>query len=334
MLPPKTLLLFSIARQKGIYFLSCDTFTVPADGSETIIEVSGLSRAFGDIKAVNDISFSVKEGQLFAFLGPNGAGKSTTINMLCTLLEPDSGRVIIGGRSLGEDDAEIKESIGIVFQRGVLDPLLTVRENLLVRGSLYGLDRNESARMADDAMAAMEITDLADRRYKILSGGQKRKADIARALVNKPKLIFLDEPTTGLDPSTRKHVWNLILDLKKKGVTVFLTTHDMEEAEGADMVVVINDGRIVAEGTPFQLMEEYSSDMLTLVPKDPVAFDSALRKDSVRFSRHGERFVIPIERTLEAADIIQRYREHLVSLEVRAGTLDDAFINITGGGIE
>jgi multidrug/hemolysin transport system ATP-binding protein len=242
--------------------------------------------------------------------------------------------VIIGGRSLGEDDAEIKESIGIVFQRGVLDPLLTVRENLLVRGSLYGLDRNECARMADDAMAAMEITDLADRRYKILSGGQKRKADIARALVNKPKLIFLDEPTTGLDPSTRKHVWNLILDLKKKGVTVFLTTHYMEEAEGADMVVVINDGRIVAEGTPFQLMEEYSSDMLTLVPNDPVAFDSALRKDSVRFSRHGERFVIPIERTLEAADIIQRYREHLVSLEVRAGTLDDAFINITGGGIE
>ncbi|MDD2532155.1 MAG: ABC transporter ATP-binding protein [Candidatus Methanomethylophilaceae archaeon] len=283
---------------------------------------------------MDDISFSVKEGQLFAFLGPNGAGKSTIINMLCTLLKPDSGRMIIDGHVLGEDDAKVKESIGIVFQRGVLDPLLTVRENLLIRGALYGLDKKESARMADNAMAAMEIEDIADRRYEVLSGGQKRKADIARALVNKPKLIFLDEPTTGLDPSTRKHVWNLILDLRREGVTVFLTTHYMEEAEGADMVVVVNNGRIVAEGTPFQLMERYSSDILTLIPKDPTIFDRILKNDSVRFSRHGERFLIPIERTLEAADLITRYKEQLVSLEVRAGTLDDAFINITGGGIE
>jgi multidrug/hemolysin transport system ATP-binding protein len=307
---------------------------VPSEESKPIIEVSGLSKSFGEVKAVNDISFSVKEGQLFAFLGPNGAGKSTTINMLCTLLKPDSGRMIIDGHVLGEDDAKVKESIGIVFQRGVLDPLLTVRENLLIRGALYGLDKKESARMADNAMAAMEIEDIADRRYEVLSGGQKRKADIARALVNKPKLIFLDEPTTGLDPSTRKHVWNLILDLRREGVTVFLTTHYMEEAEGADMVVVVNNGRIVAEGTPFQLMERYSSDILTLIPKDPTIFDRILKNDSVRFSRHGERFLIPIERTLEAADLITRYKEQLVSLEVRAGTLDDAFINITGSGIE
>ncbi|MDD4244800.1 MAG: ABC transporter ATP-binding protein [Candidatus Methanomethylophilaceae archaeon] len=307
---------------------------MPSEGSKTIIEVSELSKSFGEVNAVDDISFSVKEGQLFAFLGPNGAGKSTTINMLCTLLKPDSGRMIIDGHVLGEDDAKVKESIGIVFQRGVLDPLLTVRENLLIRGALYGLDKKESARMADNAMAAMEIEDIADRRYEVLSGGQKRKADIARALVNKPKLIFLDEPTTGLDPSTRKHVWNLILDLRREGVTVFLTTHYMEEAEGADMVVVVNNGRIVAEGTPFQLMERYSSDILTLIPKDPTIFDRILKNDSVRFSRHGERFLIPIERTLEAADLITRYKEQLVSLEVRAGTLDDAFINITGGGIE
>ena len=299
-----------------------------------MIEVSGLSKAFGDVEAVSNINFSVKKGQLFAFLGPNGAGKSTTINILCTLLKPDSGRTEINGRILGEEDAKIRESIGIVFQNGVLDPLLTVRENLLVRGSLYGLSRKECAEMADDAMAAMGITDLADRRYKVLSGGQKRKADIARALVNKPKLIFLDEPTTGLDPNTRKHVWDLILNLKESGVTVFLTTHYMEEAEGADTVVVVNNGRIVAEGTPFQLMEEHSSDILTLVPKDPVAFDRVLRADSVIFSRRGERFIIPVGRTLDAADLIQRYREHLVSLEVRAGTLDDVFINISGGGIE
>lgn len=299
-----------------------------------MIEVSGLSKAFGDVKAVSDISFSVRKGQLFAFLGPNGAGKSTTINILCTLLKPDSGSVEIDGRALGEEDAKIRESIGIVFQKSILDPLLTVRENLLVRGSLYGLSRKECGEMADDAMEAMGITDLADRRYKVLSGGQKRKADIARALVNKPRLIFLDEPTTGLDPNTRKHVWDLIQNLKKSGVTVFLTTHYMEEAEGADMVVVVNDGRIVAEGTPFQLMEKHSSDVLTLVPEDMAAFDRILREDSVVFSRHGERFVIPIGRTLEAADLIQKYREHLVSLEVRAGTLDDAFINITGGGIE
>jgi multidrug/hemolysin transport system ATP-binding protein len=294
------------------------------------IEVSGLKKYYGDVKAVDDISFTVGGGQFFAFLGPNGAGKSTTIDTLCTFLKPDSGSVKIFGNSLGQDDAKIRSDIGIVFQKGTLDPLLTVRENLMFRGKLYDPDSIEERMQA--AMETVGISDLANRRYGKLSGGQKRRTDIARALINTPKLLFLDEPTTGLDPQTRHSVWEMILDLKNKGVTVFLTTHYMEEAAGADYIMVIDKGRISAEGTPTELKERFSSDVMRVVPKDISSFSEMLRSDGVGFSENADVITISLDRTMDALPLIDRYREHISNIQVLNGTLDDAFVKIIEGG--
>jgi len=298
------------------------------------IEVSGLKKYYGDVKAVDGVSFTVGTGQLFAFLGPNGAGKSTTIDMLCTFLRPDSGEVRIFGNVLGEDDDKIRSDIGVVFQKGTLDPLLTVKENLLFRGRLYEHDSIDDKMKR--AMEIVGILDLADRRYGKLSGGQKRRADIARALISTPKLLFLDEPTTGLDPQTRHNVWEMILDLKnKEGMTVFLTTHYMEEAAGADYVMVIDKGRISAEGTPTELKERFSSDAVRIVPKDLSFFSEMLRSDGVEFSEEGGVISIPIDHTMESLPLIDRYREHFTNIQVLNGTLDDAFVKIVEkGGLE
>jgi len=294
------------------------------------IEVSGLKKYYGEVKAVDDISFTVGAGQFFAFLGPNGAGKSTTIDILCTLLRYDEGSVKIFGNSLGEDDAKIRPDIGVVFQKGTLDPLLTVKENLMFRGGLYGPD--SIGERVQTVMETVGISDIADRRYGKLSGGQKRRADIARALINTPKLLFLDEPTTGLDPQSRHNVWEMILDLKKKGVTIFLTTHYMEEAAGADYVVVINKGRISAEGTPTELKERFSSDTLKVVPNDLNSFSELLRSDGISFSERGGVITIQLDSTMAALPLIDRYRDHISNIQILNGTMDDAFVNIVEGG--
>ena len=208
------------------------------------IEVSGLIKNYGKIKAVDGIDFSVDSGSLFAFLGPNGAGKSTTIDILCTLLRPDGGRAAINGLEIGRQDEKIRREIGVVFQEGVLDRLLSVRENLMLRGSFYGFRGEELKKRVSDALLKSGAGEFALRKYGQLSGGQRRRADIARALVNSPKILFLDEPATGLDPQTRKSIWDTIRRLQRdNGTTVFLTTHYMEEAEQADYVVVIDAGR-------------------------------------------------------------------------------------------
>jgi multidrug/hemolysin transport system ATP-binding protein len=298
------------------------------------IEVSNLKKYYGNIKAVDDISFTVGSGQLFAFLGPNGAGKSTTIDILCSFLKPDSGDVRIFESVLGKDDNKIRSDIGVVCQNGTLDPLLTVKENLMFRGRLYGSGPVEER--LQRAMDIVGISDLADRRYGKLSGGQKRRTDIARALIHIPKLLFLDEPTTGLDPQTRRDVWRMILDLKnKEGVTVFLTTHYMEEAAGADYVVVINKGRISAEGTPTDLKERFSSDLMMIVPKDLSIFSEVLRSDGMNFSEEAGVITIPIDHTIDSLPLIDRYRGHISNIQILNGTLDDAFVKIVEeGGLE
>ncbi|MDR2699038.1 MAG: ABC transporter ATP-binding protein [Candidatus Methanoplasma sp.] len=298
------------------------------------IEVSDLKKYYGDVKAVDGISFKVGCGQLFAFLGPNGAGKSTTIDILCTFLRPDGGEARIFGNLIGKDDGKIRSEIGVVFQNGTLDPLLTVRENLMFRGKLYDPDSTEDR--VQRAMGIMGISDLAGRRYGKLSGGQKRRTDIARALISTPKLLFLDEPTTGLDPQTRHNVWEMILDLKnKEGVTVFLTTHYMEEAAGADYVVVIDKGKIAAEGTPTELKERFSTDAVKFVPKDLASFSELLRSDGVRFSEEAGVITIPIGHTMDSLPLMDRYRKHVSNIQVLNGTLDDAFVKIIeGGGLE
>ena len=251
-----------------------------------IIEITNLKKSYGSVEAVKGIDFYVEEGSLFAFLGPNGAGKSTTINMVCTLLKPDSGSVIINGLTLGRDDKKIRQNIGVVFQDNVLDPLLTVKENLYVRGSFYGINGNKLKNAVENAAKVTEIENILNRPYGKLSGGQKRRADIARALVNTPKILFLDEPTTGLDPQTRKSVWDTIKELQKNnGMTVFLTTHYMEEAASADYVAVIDNGLISAKGTPAELREKYSNDSLYLTPSSKDELERKLSEGKLYMNR-------------------------------------------------
>lgn len=255
-----------------------------------IIEVSELKKSFGEVRAVQEISFAVEEGSLFAFLGVNGAGKSTTIDMLCTLLKPDGGEAAISGHRLGAEDDAIRRSIGAVFQEGMLDALLTVRENLQVRGSLYGLSGETLRSASERACRAVQAEEFFDRRYGKLSGGQRRRADIARALIHAPKILFLDEPTTGLDPQTRKKVWEAIQNLRREmGTTVFLTTHYMEEAAQADYITIMGHGQILARGTPFELKREYAFDQLKLWPKEKEKFCRKLAERKIPFHRAGKR---------------------------------------------
>ncbi len=296
-----------------------------------IVEVKSLEKSYKNVRAVKGIDFYVEQGKLFAFLGPNGAGKSTTIDMICTYLKPDGGEVIVDGYTVGKDDNEIRKKIGIVFQDSVLDPLLTIRENVTLRGGFYGLKGNELKKAVERACNIVGITDIMDRPYGKLSGGQRRRADIARALVNTPKILFLDEPTTGLDPQTRANVWQTINELQKKNnMTVFLTTHYMEEASEADYVIVIDKGEISAKGTPADIKEKYAHNTLHITPKDRESFVKIFNKDNIPYKEVAGEFVVKIKKTTDALNIIDKVRENIDSFEVAKGTMDDAFMGITG----
>ena len=298
---------------------------------QKMIEVSGLAKAYGPVKAVKGIDFYVETGKLFAFLGPNGAGKSTTIDILCTLLKADAGEAVINGLRLGSQDAAIRSAIGVVFQDHLLDPLLTVEENLRVRGGLYAMERGALRKAIRRAADVTDVEGFLRRPYGKLSGGQKRRADIARALVNTPKILFLDEPTTGLDPQTRKSVWDSVRALQREaGLTVFLTTHYMEEAAEADYVVVIDDGQIAARGTPAALKEQYASDRLTLITTDLPALTAALDDQQTAYTRAQDHVSIKLSATMDALPLLTRYQELISGFEVTSGTMDDAFIGITG----
>lgn len=297
-----------------------------------IIEVAGLTKSYGQVRAVRGIDFYVQEGAFFAFLGPNGAGKSTTIDIICTLLAPDSGTVTVNGYTLGKDDDRIRSHIGVVFQHGMLDDLLTVRENLALRASFYGFSGAKLREQVQQAAQAAEVEDFLTRPYGKLSGGQKRRADIARALVHTPRVLFLDEPTAGLDPQTRKHVWQTIRNLQQEqGMTVFMTTHYMEEAANADYVAVINHGKIRAKGRPAELREQYSSDFLKLSFKELAPLEALLSNAQVDYEVVGKRVEIKLRRTLDALPLLTLCEAHLTGFEVVSGSLDDAFIAITGG---
>lgn len=298
---------------------------------EPIINVSHLSKTYGKIKAVEDISFYVEAGKLFAFLGPNGAGKSTTINTICTFLKPDDGEVTVNGCRLGREDDRIRKSIGVVFQESLLDGLLTVEENLLLRGSLYGMEKKELKEAVKRTVQVTELDSFLKRPYGKLSGGQRRRADIARALIHTPEILFLDEPTTGLDPQTRKNVWDTIKRLQKeRGMTVFLTTHYMEEAEEADYCIVVDDGRIAAKGTPFELKERYAADRLLLKGKEPERLKAVLERRKTAYIRKAELFEIRLADTMEALPLLNEFQDYLKDFSVIKGSMDDVFIGITG----
>ena len=299
-----------------------------------IIVVENLKKSYGNVKAVKGIDFFVNEGELFAFLGPNGAGKTTTIDIICTLLAPDGGNITVNGYRLGKNDDKIRQCIGVVFQDSILDNLLTVKENLFIRGSLYGMTKRQLAAAVEKAANAADVLSFINRPYGKLSGGQRRRADIARALVNTPKILFLDEPTTGLDPQTRKSVWDTIRDLQRKtGMTVFLTTHYMEEVARADYVAVIDNGLISVKGTPGELREKYSTDSLHLLPKDSLRLEEFLKGQNIGYSISGGVYIISVASTLEALPIINNVGNLILGFEVISGSMDDAFVSITGNSM-
>lgn len=294
-----------------------------------IIEVSHLSKNYKNVKAVNDISFSVNEGEFFAFLGINGAGKSTTINILCTVLEKTFGNVKIGGFDLDRQKNKIKNLIGIVFQNSVLDIQLTVRENLVSRASYYGLSKKQIKNRVNYLAETFNLDEIMNRRYGKLSGGQKRRVDIARALINEPKILFLDEPTTGLDPQTRVQVWNIIHKLRKeKGLTVFLTTHYMEETTDCDNVVIIDNGQISANGTPNSLKNAYAQNNLVWYTGQSENTENMLAESKLNFEYFNSAYHIKIEKSAEATELINKFK--IKDYEVIKGDMDSVFLNITG----
>ncbi len=296
-----------------------------------IIEVSGLKKSYGNIKAVDDIDFYVEKGKLFSFLGPNGAGKSTTIDILCTLLNFDDGECVIGGYNLKDDSLKIRQNIGVVFQDHVLDDLLTVRENLMYRAGFYTSKKSEIKNNVNEAIEITELEEIVNSRYGKLSGGQKRRVDIARALLQKPQVLFLDEPTTGLDPQTRKSIWNTIKKLQADNeTTVFLTTHYMEEAAESDYVIVIDHGKIVAKGTPSELKTRYSSDSLRLYTSDKDALCKILDESELEFEVNSNEIIVKLSDTMSAMPILEKCKDSITGFQVLQGTMDDAFIGITG----
>jgi multidrug/hemolysin transport system ATP-binding protein len=296
---------------------------------DSILKVEHLSKSYKDIKAVQDISFEVKRGSLFAFLGPNGAGKSTTINMITTMLSRDTGNILLNE----QDDAKyFRKKIGVVFQNNVLDDLLTVKENLILRGYLYIKSKEDVLERYHELRDFLGFEDYEEQKFKTLSGGQKRRVEIARALFSNPELLLLDEPTTGLDPETRQVVWKVIDRLRKeKGLTIFLTTHYMEEASNADHVIIINHGKIVTQGTPATLKDAYSYDRIKIQAKHKIEFKAFLDKQKIPFEKVSDQFIIRVNETNEAFDLLAIFKPYTKSFEVIKGTMDDVFINVIGG---
>ncbi len=295
----------------------------------SVIEIKNLKKSFGDVRAVDDISFEVEEGSLFAFLGINGAGKSTTINIISTLLEKDSGTVIIDGHDIDKEPEKIREKIGIVFQNSVLDKCLSVRDNLKIRASYYRLFGAAWDARFKELCRTFDLEEIKDRPYGKLSGGQRRRVDIARALINNPKILILDEPTTGLDPQTRRAVWDIIQNIKKQtNMTVFLTTHYMEETASSDMVVIIDNGKIVAKDTPIGLKSKFSRDYVKLYLSRSKETDILLEKYD--FVYEDNMYKITVRKSSEAIAFIKENESILTDFEIVKGDMDDVFLNITG----
>ncbi len=302
---------------------------------KNMIEIQNLNKSFGDIKAVQDLSFCVKEGEFFAFLGVNGAGKSTTINMMCGGLAKDSGRIVINGTDLDNNPDCIKPQFGVVFQNSVLDKSLTVRDNLASRAALYGIQGEHFTQRLNELAELLDFKDLLKRSLGKLSGGQRRRIDIARALLHHPKILILDEPTTGLDPQTRKTLWDVISDLRKQEqMTVFLTTHYMEEAADADYVVILDSGLIVAKGTPLELKNQYTKDYVTLYGVS----EAQVAALGLPYEPLKEAFRLEVPTTAQVAALIREYPDLFTDFEVTKGKMDDVFLCATGknlpGGIK
>ncbi len=291
------------------------------------ITVNNLIKDYKEHRAVKGISFEVKEGELFAFLGENGAGKSTTINILSTILQKTSGEVKVFDNKLGEDDDKIRSLIGIVFQNSVLDDKLTVKENLYTRGAYYGLTKKQTDERLAEFREGFELDEIWNRRYDKLSGGQRRRVDIARALIHDPRILFLDEPTTGLDPKSRKIVWDHIDYLRReKKMTIFLTTHYMEETKDADNVVILDKGEIIARGTPAELKTGYASSRLVWYTKE--CEENSVILQGMDYTYDSDHYNVKFKNSI--TDLLYQYKNKITDFEIIKGSMDDVFLNLTG----
>ena len=294
---------------------------------QDIIRIENLSKSFSKLKAVDNLSFKVKKGEIFSFLGVNGAGKSTTISIICGTLEKDSGSVFVNGENVENDSPKLKRSLGVVFQNSVLDKNLSVYDNLESRASLYGIVGEEFRKKLNYLANILDFSSILKSQVGKLSGGQRRKIDIARALLHDPEILILDEPTTGLDPKTRITIWQVIEEIRReKGMTVFLTTHYMEEAADTDYIVIIDSGRIVAEGTPIELKNKYTSDFIYLYNVS----EEQVKRLNLHYEKHKDFYKISINSTEEAKKLITENPDIFVDYEVTKGKMDSVFLNVTG----
>ncbi|AGK98560.1 ABC transporter ATP-binding protein [Clostridium pasteurianum] len=301
---------------------------------KNIIEVRNFVKKYGNFTAVDNVSFEVEEGSIFAFLGPNGAGKSTTINTLCTIFDKTSGTLMIDGKDVSNDKDAVRSVIGVVFQEPTLDNKMTIFENLNMHCYFYGIPKSEIVERID---FALDIVDLRDRKKAMvssLSGGMKRRVEIARSLLHYPKVLFLDEPTTGLDPQTRAHIWDYIVKLQKeKNITIFLTTHYMDEAEICSKVAIMDAGKIVAIDTPYHLKQQYTKDKAYITTGDEQGLESLLNKLGFIYKKKDGYYSIEVRSLPELMEILSAQKPAITDLEIKKGTLNDVFLKITGKDI-
>lgn len=297
----------------------------------SIIKVENFTKSYGDFKAVNNISFEVEEGTIFAFLGPNGAGKSTTINTLCTIFEKTSGKLVIDGKDVSTQKSEVRSAIGVVFQDSTLDAKMTIEENLKMHCVFYHIPKKE---VEERIKFVLKLVDLSGERRKMvgaLSGGMKRRVEIARGLIHYPKVLFLDEPTTGLDPQTRAHIWEYILKLQKeRNITIFLTTHYMEEAEICNKIAIIDGGVIVAHDTPYALKKEFTKDKAFITTRNEVGLEQLFIQNNLNYVKKEGYYKVDAENIDRLLQVISLQKDDITDIEIKKGTFNDVFLEITG----
>jgi ABC-2 type transport system ATP-binding protein len=301
-----------------------------------IIKVENLTKKFNGITAVDNISFEVEEGTIFGFLGPNGAGKTTTINILCTLLSPTSGRAYIAGHDCMKGSAEVRKAIGIVFQDTTLDKDLTAYENLIFHAYLYNVPKDEMKQRVSDVLRFVGLYERRDDLVKKFSGGMKRRLEVARGLIHRPRVLFLDEPTLGLDPQSRTNLWEFITGLPKKhNVTIFMTTHYMEEAEVCNRIAIIDKGKIIATGSPEELKRMVSGDVVYIRTADNINARQEIEKllNTPVAEKEGELYMTCDMGDTCIPEMMRKIGEKVISVRLQRPTLNDVFLKLTGKAI-
>lgn len=297
----------------------------------SIIEVKNFTKKYGNFTAVNDISFQVEEGTIFAFLGPNGAGKSTTINTLCTIFEKTSGTLLINGKDVTTQKSEVRSTIGVVFQDSTLDSKMTIEENLKMHCVFYHVPKKEVEERIHFVLSLVDLLDERKKSVAALSGGMKRRVELARGLIHYPKVLFLDEPTTGLDPQTRAHIWEYLIKLQKeRNITIFLTTHYMEEAEICNKVAIIDNGIIVAHDTPYALKKKFTKDRAYINTKNGPELEQLLVQYELNYEKKEGYYRVEAEKIDCLLQVLSIHKDHITNIEIKKGTFNDVFLEITG----